>query len=339
MTAYQEHPNLENICRQIDRLTTVEMRISDYSRGVIAKLHEAAVEAQGGLPLSLLAARHIMANAKEGRYFFVVTGAGNPRFLPAGETDGPPGAVALALAIHAATGAVPILLTDEPFVANVEATALAAGLGLRDISAIAEIPYSTAVLPLVPGDAAEATCSGYLDRFDPCLMISIEKIGPAANGVAHSASGKPVGDTHCRAEPLFEEGTRRGVATLGIGDNGNEIGYGKIVPAIHKHKPSGETLATRVETDVLVAANTSNWGGYGIIAAMAALMQKPELAHTAKAERRILEANVAFGAADGSTGRHIMAVDGMDEEVQYAVVTMLQHIVRNGLISGFKRRF
>jgi hypothetical protein len=315
------------------------MRISDYSRGVIAKLHGAAVEEQGGLPLSLLAARHVLANARKGRHFFVVTGAGNPRFLPAGETDGPPGAVALARAIHEATGAIPILLTDKPFVANVEATALAAGLGLRDAAALEGIPFSTAVLPLVPGEAADAVCREYLDRFDPCLMISIEKIGPASNGVAHSASGTPVGDTHCRAEPLFEEGTKRGIATLGIGDNGNEIGFGRITPAVHTHKPAGEKLATRVATDVLVAANTSNWGGYGVIAAMAALLQKPELAHTARAERRILEANVAYGAADGSTGRHIMAVDGMDEEVQYAVVTMLQHIVRNGLISGFKRGF
>lgn len=340
MTRIIDFPNLENICRQIDRLCTVEMRISDYSRGVIANLYNAAVEAQGGQPLSLLAARKVLENAREGRYFFVVTGAGNPRFLPAGETDGPPGAVVLARAIHEATGALPILLTDAPFVANVKATAMAAGLYPReDPSDLSGTPYTTAVLPLVPGDDAESTCADYMARLDPTLLVSIEKIGPAANGLAHSASGTPAAPSHCRAEPLFDIARQRGIATIGIGDNGNEIGFGKITPAVHKYKPSGTTLATRVETDVLVAANTSNWGGYGLVAAMAAGLQRPELAHTPRAEKRILEANVAHGAADGSTGRLLMAVDGMDEDVQYAVVTMLQHIVKNGLISGFKRKF
>lgn len=339
MTTVAATSNLENICRQIDRLITVEMRISDYSRGVIAKLYDAAVKAQNDLPLSMQAAGHVLAHAKEGRHFFVITGAGNPKFLPEGETDGPPGAVVLARAIHQATGAIPILLTDEPFVDNVKATALAAGLGLRDAELLKGIPYSTAVLPLVPGDAADELCKSYLDKFDPTLMISIEKIGPSSAGIAHSASGTPAADTHCRAEPLFDDASARGIATIGIGDNGNEMGFGKITPAVHKHKPAGEKLATRVDADVLVAANVSNWGGYGVVAAMAAMTGDQALLHSAKAERRILEANVAHGAADGSTGRHIMAVDGMDEDVQYAVVTMLQHIVKNGLISGFKRGF
>jgi hypothetical protein len=48
---------------------------------------------------------------------------------------------------------------------------------------------------------------------------------------------------------------------------------------------------------------------------------------------------VATHAADGSTGRHIMQVDGMPAEVSYAIVTMLGCIVRNGLLTGFKRAF
>lgn len=341
MTPFTEVANLENICRQIDRLCTVEMRISDYSRGVIANLYNAAVEAQGGLPLSLLGARAVLKAAAEDRYFFVVTGAGNPRFLPAGETDGPPGAVVLARVIHEVTGALPIILTDAPFVDNVKATAMAAGLSPRDNPAeLLGTPYTTAVLPLVGGDGADAQCAAYMADLDPTLLISIEKLGPAANGRAHSASGKPVDEaTHCRAEPLFDIAREKGIATVGIGDNGNEIGYGKITAAIHKYKPAGEQLATRVETDVLISANTSNWGGYGLVAAIAACLQDPAICHTARWEKRILEANVAAGAADGSTGRLLMAVDGMDEDVQYAVVTMLQHIVKNGLISGFKRKF
>ena len=54
--------------------------------------------------------------------------------------------------------------------------------------------------------------------------------------------------------------------------------------------------------------NTSNWGAYAVEAALAALVNRPEIMHTAEIEKRMLEACVATHAADGSTGRHIMQV-------------------------------
>ena len=40
-----------------------------------------------------------------------------------------------------------------------------------------------------------------------------------------------------------------------------------------------------------------------------------------------------------STGRHTLQVDGMPADVSCAIVTMLGCIVRNGLVTGFKRAF
>jgi hypothetical protein len=332
-------PNLENICRNIDRLVTVEMRISDYARGVISKLYDAACAAQGGEPLSLVAARLILKNAKPGDVVFLTTGAGDPRFLPAGETDGPPGVAALALAIHAATGATPILLTEDEFVENLAATSLAAGLGLRSPEMARSTPWTTAVLSLTSGPDAERQARSYLDAFCPTLLIAIEKIGPNPDGIAHTASGKPTADNRARAEFLFDIGRERNVPSIGVGDNGNEIGFGRILDAVRRYKPAGETLGTRVATDVLLPANTSNWGAYAIEAAMAAVLGRPDIMHTPDIERRMLEACVRTNAVDGSTGRHIMAVDGMPAEIHYAIVTMLGGILRNGLIKGFKRPF
>ena len=93
------------------------------------------------------------------------------------------------------------------------------------------------------------------------------------------------------------------------------------------------------KTDVLIPANTSNWGAYAVEAALAALVGKPEIMHSAEIERRMIEACVDTHAADGSTGRHILQVDGMPADVSCAVVTMLGCIVRNGLVTGFKRAF
>jgi D-glutamate cyclase len=330
---------LEVIGRNIDRLVTVEARVSDYSRGVIANLHRAACEAQGGGPLSMLGARHILKHLAPGKVALLTTGAGDPRYLPAGETDGPPGLAALALAIHLATGAAPILLTEAAYIENLSATALAIGLGIRDPDIALTTPHTTAVLPIAEDVTAEAQATEYLKRFKPAMVIAVEKLAPNPDGVAHTASGKPTAASRARAEVLFDQAAAAGIPSLGVGDNGNEIGFGLILDAVRRYKPHGERLGTRVKTDVLVPANTSNWGAYAIEAALAAILGRPEIMHGPELERRMIEACVAANGVDGSTGRHIMAVDGMPAEVSCAVVTMLGCIVRNGLISGYKRPF
>lgn len=328
------------VCAQIDRLVTVEMRISDYSRGVIVNLYEAAKAAQGGQPISLTAARFIMERAETGRPFIVTTGAGVAGFLPEGETDGPPGAIALAMAIHSLTGAIPVFVTDSPYVKNIEATAIAGGFGLRNTEEIRRFPFTTMVLSLSAGEASRAEAVRYVEELDPCLVIAVEKIGTTPDGHAASASGTRVSpSTFGLAEAMFDRAREKGIGTIGVGDNGNELGFGKITDAIHRFKPRGAELATRVDADVLFPANTSNWGAYAIAAALALLSGRQDIAHTPEGERRILEACVAHGAADGSTGRHMLAVDGMAAEAHYALLTLLQHIVRNGSLTNYRRPF
>jgi hypothetical protein len=325
-------------CANIDRLTTVEMRRSDYSRGVIAHLHEAAKAAQGGAPLSLRAARYLQEKVQPGRVVLITTGAGHPKHLPAGETDGPPGAAVLARLV-AALGGVPILLTEADFVDNLAATALAAGLGRRSPEVAREIAWTTAVLPLSAGADAEAEAAALLARFEPSLLISIEKIGPNQAGTAHAASGMATDPSRARAECLFDLARAQGLPSIGIGDNGNELGFGMILDAVHRHKPRGEVLGTRVATDVLVAANCSNWGAYAIAAALAILRADPSFLHSAEDEARMITACVDHHAVDGSTGRHILEVDGMPLRVQCALIDMLHGIIRNALIRGYRRAF
>jgi hypothetical protein len=329
---------LDIVGRNIDRAVTVEMRISDYSRGVIERLHSAAVEAQGGQPLSMLAARLMIANIVPGRYTLLTTGAGDARFLPAGETDGPPGAVVLALAV-AALGGIPVLLTEAPFLDNLRATALSCGLGIRDPEIAAGVPWTCGLLPLSSQDDAAGQAASYLERFDPTLLVAIEKNGPNPDGGSYTASGTPVASGRARAEHLFDLAASRRIPSLGIGDNGNEIGFGLIRDAVRKHKPRGEILATRVATDVLVAANTSNWGGYGVVAAMAAILSRPELLHTPDDEERMIRACVAANGVDGSTGQHLPQVDGTSVDVNRGLVAILNGIVRASLVQGFKRPF
>ncbi|MBM3648894.1 MAG: DUF4392 domain-containing protein, partial [Alphaproteobacteria bacterium] len=202
------------IGRHIDRLVTVEARISPTSRNVIVHLYDAACAVQGGGPLSMLAARQILRHLGPGRTVFLTTGAGDPRHLPAGETDGPPGVAALALAIHTATGATPLLFTEAPFCANLAATVLAAGLGIREPQHALTTGYTTAVLPLAHDASAEKQAAHYLDTYKPAMVISIEKLGPNPQGIAHTSTGTPTAGDRGRAECLFDEAARRGIPSL-----------------------------------------------------------------------------------------------------------------------------
>jgi len=68
-------------CASIDRLTTVEMRRSDYSRGAIGPLHAAACAAQGGGPLSLLGAQFLIEKVLPGSHELITAGAGKRLYM------------------------------------------------------------------------------------------------------------------------------------------------------------------------------------------------------------------------------------------------------------------
>ena len=57
---------------------------------------------------------------------------------------------------------------------------------------------------------------------------------------------------------------------LAVGDGGNEIGMGKLPPGlIARTVPNGEKIACVTSCDQLVVAGVSNWGAYGLMAALA----------------------------------------------------------------------
>ena len=114
------------------------------------------------------------------------------------------------------------------------------------------------MLPIAAGDSAEAQAEEYMARFTPAMLISIEKLGPNPEGIACSSTGTPSTEQRGRAEYMFDLAKARGIPTLGIGDNGNEIGFGLIIDAVRQYKPRGEKLATR-RPSVGAAAKGEVW--------------------------------------------------------------------------------
>ena len=278
------------------------------------------------------------------RHAAIVTGffipAADP---PAAETDGPPGAVVLAMALQA-IGAETTLVTDGNCASAVRATVAAAG---GDPTAVAVCPVSG-----VSVDGRSAA-SIWIDDFAQngpgrtvTHVIAIERVGPSHDEESlrnqqrvgpppiqeflstvpveqrnrcHNARGMSIDAWSAPLYRLFEKSSARSKSwkTIGIGDGGNEIGMGTVPwEELVRRLPRKEASAIpcRVATDRNIIAGTSNWGGFALAAAVALLAGKTDALSLvdAKFQQDLLERMVADGpAVDGIARRPSATVDGL----------------------------
>ena len=220
------------------------------------------------------------------------------------------------------------------------ATVAAAGLAIHDEDIFSVRPHSALAVEFPYGMDRRSEVEALFDQHQPTAVAFVERTGPNEAGVYHTIRGTAKKPDEILAGHLFAEVAKeRGIFTLGVGDGGNEIGFGKIHDEAQEIQPAGKQcicpcgkgVITVVETDVLVMAGTSNWGGYGIAAMMGYLLEKPDLVQEPEMEYRMLEACVDAGGADGAYAAPMMKVDGTSWQTQMALVTILREIVTNGL--------
>jgi D-glutamate cyclase len=330
----------EVIAEYVDRLCTVEMRPSrgNLPRGMMHRLYAAARPA-GEKPLTLAMAQALTARVKPGETVFILTGAGGPPVLPRGEVDGLLGAAALARAITLNLGAQAVLLTEERTEQPLGAVCRAAGLNFRrededeTANSVVFIPMSLAAAE------CEAQAGELIDRYQPAAVIAIEKLSPNKNGIIHGSTGISYDENHAKPQFLFDEARRRDILTAGIGDGGNEVGFGKVGEAVADIIPAGRMChcpckggnIAAVATDHLVVAAISNWGGYGVAAMIAYLKGDPASTLIDEDDlERMLRACVDNGAYDGAFARPLLSDDGVPLAVHRALITMLRNIVVTG---------
>jgi hypothetical protein len=326
-----------HIAENIDRL--INLDVSGY--GVIGRLYEAA-RAHHREPLTLLAAARLRERVKPQGHVFVTSGWIMPGVFPYGETDGPIGAAIIGRALALGLGARMVVLTEDRMVAATTAACRAAGLNVLSEDDIARAPRAAlaknlycVIVPFPYGDAEALRASGELfDRYAPAAMIAIEKNGPNDRGEYCMVDGEDNSDCVIRAGRLFEEAARRGVLTIGIGDRGNEIGFGTIKQVPQTLLPKGARATCTLSVDVLVTAAVSNWGAAGIAATLAALLDRPEVLHDAATEARMLEKSLDAGAIDGFAYRPVPMTDGMLAGVHVAITTILNELVRAPAATG-----
>jgi hypothetical protein len=165
----------------------------------------------------------------------------------------------------------------------------------------------------------------------PAALVSVEKLAPNARGIIHSMVGQDVTATQARSDLLFPlaEGAR--TLTVGIGDRGNEIGLGGLLPRPGRCAcPCRGKFAWVLRAQIPVVASSSNWGAYGVTAALSARLKDRRLLHRPGSEVRMLRRMVRAGAVDGITRRRAPTVDGLGLTLQAALVGTLGALVDPG---------
>lgn len=227
-----------------------------------------------------------------------------------GETDGPLGAVFLAQSLERL--GMRVSLITSPFNANI----------LRE--AVQELALSCVITVVRPGEELEAF-PRLINDPDVTHLIAIEQMGSAIDGKYYNMSGRDLTSSTARFDSLFFLGRQKGIVTIGIGDGGNEIGMGNLFPFIHQKDQFG-WITCITPVDYLIVAGVSNWGAYGLMAALTHLVEKP-LLHEAEEEERLLEVILQAGAVDGRTGEASMSVDGLPVSKHKEIVTTLWKVI------------
>jgi hypothetical protein len=239
----------------------------------------------------------------------VVTGFFIPTATPpAGETDGPLGALFLARALTP-LGVSVVLVTDDFCIRALEAGL--AECALRETVPLIALPTPTQARVMNDTEYRHA-----LDKYSLTHLLAVERVGPTRAGRCHTMRGRDITDLVSPAHRLFESANQ--CVTIGIGDGGNEIGMGKIpADVIARNIPNGELVACRTATDHLIVCGVSNWGAYALAAGVAKLRERTLDASLFDPvqEWEILDVMVQEGPlVDGVTGKPSATVDGLTWE-------------------------
>ena len=301
---HSDRPSTD-LFRGIDRLACGEGFATDR---VIARARAFQAAVPSERPISLTIAEALIA--RPGASVALFTGFVVPGKYPRGENDGPLGTVALARAL-ARVGLRPTLFTD-PEIAETTRWLLA------------ELGAPVGVQPIP---------SALAGPFD--VAIAIEKPGANRLGVMHTFDGARIDGGSRPVDQVFRAFADAGALTVGIGDQGNEIGFGLLADAVARLNPEAGTcacgcggeIAAATATTHLYPAAVSNWGAYGIVAALALLTGDSSLLLRPEEEHRMLKVCAVRGCCDGVRRRGMYGIDGMDGHVSVELVDAMRRLV------------
>jgi hypothetical protein len=113
--------------------------------------------------------------------------------------------------------------------------------------------------------------------------------------------------------------------TIAFGDGGNEIGMGNISRALAQRS----IIPSVTPCDELVIASVSNWGVYGVLAAMSLSLCKDLLTRLNPAD--IASYLLANGSVDGVTLRAEHSEDGFPISVGLSIILRLRKLLSQAM--------
>ena len=227
------------------------------------------------------------------------------------ETDGPPGAVVIGSALNQ-LGYKVVHVTDRYATDIMDKTG-------GDYSSVVDFP-------ITDDDSSIEFARNLLSELDPSVLIAIERCGFTDEGKYRNMRGRDISDYNARIDHIFHSN----VPSVGIGDGGNEIGMGNLAKEVTQVE-SLVKIPCITQTTKLMLASVSNWGGYGLAAALSALSGR-NLLPSIEEEQQLLRDTVDLGAVDGMSAKQEYKVDGFTiEENSETLQALHDHLASIGI--------
>ena len=222
------------------------------------------------------------------------------------ETDGPPGAIAIGNALQT-LGYKVVYVTDK------HSHPLMTGLLGKKAEVID--------FPIAGHEESKKFAAKVLKDVKPSVLISIERCGLTKEGVFLNMRGRDISEFNAKVDYLFSDFPH----SVGIGDGGNEIGMGNLAKEIPNY-PTLPPSPCVTKVSKLVVTSVSNWGGYGLVAAMSRIKKK-DLLISIKDEEALVKKCVELGAVDGPGATRVNQVDGFTLEENSLTVERLHALL------------
>lgn len=303
--------------RNIDRLVNVGMRPNGMPREDIGRLYDLCAS-DAPVTYKIVSDLKSMPGATVG----IITGAADTLRFPKGESDGPPGASAMARALQA-TGFEVEIFTEQACIPGV--------LGMNEVLGV-DVPVTA--LPMQRQTPEHQRIAESLDA-----VIVTEKLGVNEKGIQHSVTGVSREGMRAYVDPIVNAMNEAGKLTVGIGDGGNEVGFGNVYEAARELIANGRScqcgcgggIITVTKVRHMFPVAISNWGAYGLVGTMAVGFNRPDIVVTPDEEHRILSRCIDLDLVDGGCGRVAYRLDGVAGEASTACVTMIREVVNQSL--------
>lgn len=347
---FTDEPNIylvifvERAAESIERIIVFEhlpFEFKGQSPDRVFKSYE-IVRKKVGRPPAFVAASRLAEAIKEGDNVIFSTGWVTPPYLPRGENDGPLGTCSLARAICIGLSGNAIFVTEKAMIPVLESVSKAAGLrviDMKDLGTMKKMSVATVRNFPMDKDEAKREARRLLEELNPSAVITLEKAGRNEHDIYHTGLGNDFSASQAKVDYLVDEARDREILTIGIGDLGNEIGFGGVKEELKYFHPYGVKcrcpckggIMTVVEVEVPIYAACSNWGGYAVEACLSGILKKPEILHNSEIERRMLQAAIDAGSLDGLLQRPTMTCHAWSVEGHIHVLELMRGIIEQRL--------